>query len=175
MASESFATHDSFGCAAKGFSYVGRQLGRTKQSPPRRGLKAVVAGLGNRRYARQRWGAHLAADGNGTQLARLHIRQHRLQRVEHDLKLTTYKIGHRWSAAPIGYMLDVDARNVLEHFAGEMTRGAGARGAVVELSGHTLRKRHQFSNIAHRLRRMRDDRHRGQRYLGDRRALALCI
>jgi len=72
-------------------------------------------------------------------------------------------------------MLDVDARSALEHFAGEVTGCAGACGAVVELSGHALGERHQFSNIARRLRRMRDDRHRGHRHKGDRREIAHCI
>src|SRR6476661_1839948 len=115
VAPESFATYNSFDFAAKGFAHIGRQLGWSKQPPPCCGLKAVIAGLGNRGHVRQRWGTLLTADSNGAQLAPLHVRQHRLQRVEHDLELTANKIGHRWSAAPIGYMLDVDTCSALEH------------------------------------------------------------
>jgi len=91
------------------------------------------------------------------------------------LELTANKISHRWSAAPVGDMLDVDPRSPLEHLAGKVTGRPGARGPVVELSGHALRELHQFSNIAYWLRRMDDDRHRSHRNKGNRREITFCI
>ena len=43
------------------------------------------------------------------QLAALNVREHRLQRIEHDLNLSADQIGHRRRAALVWDMLDVDA------------------------------------------------------------------
>ena len=54
----------------------------------------------------------------------------------------------------------------------EMTGRAGAGGAVVELARHSFGERDQIGKVAHRLRRMHDDRHRRARDQRDRREVA---
>ena len=78
----------------------------------------------------------------------------------------------RRRAALVGDVLDVDAGCRLEHLAGQVTRRADACRAVVELARHLLCERHQFGEIADRLRRMDDDGDRRHRDHRDRREVA---
>ena len=69
--------------------------------------KPVIAGLGDASAPpAARRSAGLAADRERTQLAALHVRQHRLQRIEHDLDLAADQVGDRRCAALVGHVLE---------------------------------------------------------------------
>ena len=97
-----------------------RQLGWGKHPPPRRGLEIVIAGFGDRRHVRNDGRSDLARDGERAQPAGLHIGQHRLQRVEHDLDLAADHVGDTRGAALVGHVLDVDAGDGAEHLGGKV-------------------------------------------------------
>jgi hypothetical protein len=101
----------------------------------------------------------------------LHIRQDRLQRIEHDRDLPAQKVGHSRGAAPVRHVLDIDGGSRLEHFTGQVAGRSRARGAVVQLARRALRERNEIGKDIDRLRRMHHDRHRRQRHQTDGREI----
>ena len=112
-----------------------RQSGGREHAPPR-GRLEVRDNRIPRSSARSAAPASAAArQRDGAQLAALDVRQHGLQRIEHDLDLAADQIGHRGCAAPVGHVLDVHACRALEHLAGQVARRAVAGRSVGQLAG----------------------------------------
>src|SRR5262249_38328230 len=146
ISTERRAAYDSLELAAKGLCHVGWQIRRCKYAPPGRGFESAIPRLGDGSNVGQDGGAHAAAYRNCAQSAALHIREHRLQRVKHDLKLPAEDISHCRCAAAVGNVLQVDASRAFEHLTGKMPRRAGSCGAEIEMSGQALCERYEISN-----------------------------
>src|SRR5512135_746984 len=95
-----------------------RKMGRGEHAPPRSRLEVLETGLGERRHVGRGRRADPAADGEQLEPTRAHLRQHRLERVEHQLDLPAEKVRDGRRTALVRDVLEVGAGRRAEHLAG---------------------------------------------------------
>ncbi len=102
--------------------------------------------------------ALLGADGDELDLARFPLRHRAADADEHQLDVTSHHVGQGRCRALVVHGLQLHARQRLEQLHVEMAARADAEGAVVELAGLLLGERKELLHVAHRRRRIEDQR-----------------
>ena len=112
-----------------------RQLRGRRDAKPDADAVIGITALGDGRHVRQIGASLLRTHAQWPQQTAFHRRQRRAQRVEHHLDVAGQQIGQRRPRAPVGDVNHVDARDLLEHLAGQMDGAAGAGRSEIDLAG----------------------------------------
>ena len=135
--------------------------------------KPGTPGLDHRRQLGRERRALLAGGREALQLARLHVRDRRRDRVEHDRHVAAEHVVQGRRVALVRDVGQFDACQVLEQFARQMRAGAGTAGGVGVLARVRLQQRDQFLDTVGGKRRLRDEDQRDVAHVNDRRQVAL--
>ncbi len=145
-----------------------RRARRRQHRRPRPGLRILDAGLVDGRHVRQGGRARGAGHRQRAQLAGVDVGNGLQHRREQHVDAAGHQVGHGGAAALVGHVHQVDPGGLLEDFARQVGRAAGARTGVGVLAGLRARQRHQFRHVLGRQagghhqheRQVREQRHR---------------
>lgn len=135
--------------------------GRHEQAEPRAGRHLRKRSFGKSRYVGQCRVALVAGDRQGLQTAGLYLRQHFRQIGEHDLHLASQQVVQGLRAALVRHVGHVRVHQRIELRAGQVRRGAGSTGRIVDAVAVGARILGQF---ARRVGRHAGIDHQQQRY-----------
>ena len=112
-----------------------RGLARREQGVPPQNFEAGKSRLRNRGNIRYQLAARETGDGEGAQLARLHLRQHGRNGKEYEIDVAGEHAGHRFGTTLVRYMAHVDPRHALEQLGREVSGRSFAGRRIGQLTG----------------------------------------